>query len=70
MTSTETRSITVAPAISALCRISTGTHLPSMPNTGSTVASPGSAARSSPSARTLPAGAWPRPASTPAIRTA
>ena len=41
VTSTETRSITVAPLISALCRISLGIHLPARPNTGSTVGVPG-----------------------------
>ena len=67
--STETRSTTVAPDISAACRSSAGIHLPGSPNTGSLTVVPGSAPRSSPSASMRPAGASPRPTSTPAIFT-
>ena len=62
---TDERSTTVAPVSSAWWRSSAGTHLAGSPNTGSRVSCPGSAARSSPSASTCPAGGVPRPTSTP-----
>ena len=63
--STDARSTTVKPLISAWARSSAGIHLASRPKTGSLTGVPGRVERYSPIASTVPGGASPRATSTP-----
>ena len=69
VTTTEARSMTVAPSAASTSASSCGTHVAGRPKTGSVVGLPGRPRDSSPRTMAWPRGALPRAASMPCRRT-